>query len=64
MSFFEGTRRNILKACQWRFRLDFGKHFFTERAVKDWNRLPRAVVQSPFLEGLSRGGDVTPGDVG
>ncbi|KFQ07260.1 hypothetical protein N329_01923, partial [Haliaeetus albicilla] len=32
-----------------RFPLNIRKHFFTVRATKHWNRLPRKVVQSPSL---------------
>ena len=37
------TRGNGLKLCQRR------KNFFTEKVIKNWNRLPREVVESPSL---------------
>jgi len=50
VSFLCGTRRNSLRLCQRRFRLDIGKNLFVERLVGHWNRLPGEVEDLPTLE--------------
>jgi len=53
------TRGNGLKLHQGRFRLDIRNNFLTEGVIRLWNRLPREVVVSPYLEVLKKHIDMT-----
>lgn len=44
------TRGNSLRLHRMRFRLDIGENCFTEGGIRHWNRLLRAVVESPSME--------------
>ena len=38
--------------------MNIGENFFTERVVRPWPRLPKAVGKSPSLEGFKNHVDV------
>jgi len=59
---FDKKRRNGLKLCQGKFRLDIKKT--SQSMVRQWHRLPREVVESPSLEVFKNHIDMALRDMG
>ena len=45
----KGTRSNDLKLFRHHRKGDLKKNFFSERVIKDWNELPKSVVNAPSI---------------
>ena len=51
-------RGNGFELEEGRSRLDIRKKFFTMKVVRRWNRLPREVLNAPYLEAFKARLDV------
>lgn len=45
----ETGQEDSLKLCQ-RFRLEMRRNSFTKRIIRHWNRVPKEVMESPYLK--------------
>ena len=45
----ERTRNNGFKLDKFRFRREIGKHWFGNRVVDEWNKLPNIIINSNTL---------------
>ena len=57
------TRGNVFKLRQGTFGLDIRRKFFTQKVVMHWNRLPKEVVDAPFLHAFKARLDVALGSL-
>ena len=54
---------NGLKLCQGRFRMDTRNNLFMASVVKNWNGLPRELVEPPSPEAFKECVDMAPSDL-
>ena len=48
------TRNNGLKLDKFRFRKEIGRHWFSNRVVDMWNRLPHEVVNAGSMNSMKQ----------